>query len=252
MLQNSATKARDCVSVYDLKKKFFSLMPASNARWLDQDVWWGTVTTSTTTTRNNQHVPVLVVLDSLNSLKVFDLTRGTQLASVSLGSPSNGPKFKRLSCNMEQGTIVVKSVRTRGDYYSHRDSSPSDVVVSLAVFTFPPLEFSASFDVRRSCFGDRACDASVHHDILVVEYAGGLIRFFSLEHILERFATAAYRLGDAYSAGIVGVSGVPVNVDITQQQPPVLFEVKSQSHYLQIGAYPWKYLISPSPGEFTV
>ena len=145
-----------------------------------QEIWISPLVGEVTAPlEGNQQRPALIVLRDDNTLNVYNVESGVEMASVYLGV---GIKFKEMSCNQETASIVVKSTR-------HRPSNASgmlcDGVVSFVVFQFPPLKLLVRFVLRKGVFGVSVTDASIHQNLLVVMHSDGQIKAYSLEYILE-------------------------------------------------------------------
>ena len=142
---------------------------------------------ASTPLEGNQQRPALIVLRDDNTLHLYNVETGLEMASVYLGVG----KFKEMTCNQETASIVVKSTRHRPCNVVDAVAPvplwmrDGDAVVSFVVFRFPPLKLLLRFVLRKSIFGSSVTDASIHQNLLVVMHSDGRIKAYSLEYIIE-------------------------------------------------------------------
>ena len=166
------------------KLKKAKKVPHWLSTYLLQEIWISPlVGEATAPLEGNQQRPALIVLRDDNTLNVYNVENGIEMASVYLG---NSAKFKEMSCNQETASIVLKSTRHRpSNAPGPRTVREGDGVVSFVVFRFPPLKLLVHFVLRKGVFGVSVTDASIHQNLLVVMHSDGQIKAYSLEYILE-------------------------------------------------------------------
>ena len=126
--------------------------------YLLQEIWISPlVGEATAPLEGNQQRPALIVLRDDNTLNVYNVENGVEMASVYLG---NSAKFKEMSCNQETASIVVKSTRHRpSNAPGPRSVRDGDLVVP-ELYLPPAARRLASQLIwsltRRSCY----CSAS--------------------------------------------------------------------------------------------
>ncbi|XP_046390811.1 DDB1- and CUL4-associated factor 17-like isoform X2 [Ischnura elegans] len=159
-------------------------------------------------------------------------------------------KFMEIIEDREVGHLYLKS-----KIYSKLPHE--DVLSAIIIFSFPHLEFSAFLEVRKSVFGKTALKTEICQGTLLVLHSNKSIKLYSLKEILSKFLQHQYKLGETFTennvTSVVGKHplGLPLNVMIVDA-PPVLFDVKSAGHSLQVGGHPWHYIICPTVGRYQV
>ena len=252
-IRNKMNKTYDCFAVAERNHKLYSL--PSDPKWEDYAI-------IAHSTANIISKPVIIILKKGNSLHVHDLQTGSSIHNIHLGSRITTARrnhlntmnrnnlvdntfnvtYKELYVDLETSYICIKSTRR---------PKPSDVLVSFMIFTYPPLEVVAKFNVRRSIFGINITDAEVSQDILMIMETGSVTKLYSLQSILSnqesfkvnknyvsrnkynsnmnQFQDDAFTFRDIKQLN----SGMESNmVDITEK-PPCLYDVKSFQHNLQ-------------------
>lgn len=223
-------------------------LPAT-PKWEDQEMWSGSLPEFLTPPLAfNAHKSTLIVLQKDGWLTFYDGAQGQKRQSVFL---SNSVNYREMVCDSESSSIVLKSTRLMMDdreegIFIRRSRS----LLSMMVFHFPPLAFTAHFSVSKHIFGSNIVDAVISHDLLIVMHSDDSLRAYSLSYIFEKFTLRHFNIGDVDESDLEfrygqHPVGFPYNVDITHL-PPCLFQVKSKQHHLQIGSFPWKYIIRES------
>ena len=252
-VRNNVNKTYDCFAIRENHRKpcyFLPLQPH-----------WEDAADITYSTSSQFQKPILIILRKGNCLNIHDLKTGYLIKTIFLGirtisvgrydsvnnhittSPFsfNIPvTYKEVNVDFETSYIYVKSTRK---------PKPSDVLVSFAVFSYPPLEFVAQFHIHRSTFGMNITDAEVAQNILMVmegQAQASVTRLYNLQHILEKRHPCKlddyiqkldiYRnLHHVHREGVVGniAFGVPTNLDILER-PPCLYSIKSYKQYIEI------------------
>ncbi|XP_071446158.1 DDB1- and CUL4-associated factor 17-like isoform X1 [Hetaerina americana] len=195
---------------------------------------------------NKGHRASIFLLQRNGYLLRRDLRTGYLLEEVYL-SPKY--KFVEIIEDREVGCLYLKS-----KIYAKPNE---DVLSAIILFSFPHLEFSGFLEVKKSVFGKTALKTEISQGTLLVLHSNKTIKLYSLKDILSKFLVRSYKLGETLNennlACCVGKYplGLPVNVLITGT-PPVLLEMKSAGHSLQIGGHPWHYITCPTAGKFQV
>uniref|UniRef100_A0A8C8SKZ4 DDB1 and CUL4 associated factor 17 n=1 Tax=Pelusios castaneus TaxID=367368 RepID=A0A8C8SKZ4_9SAUR len=190
----------------------------------------------------------LAVLTAHNWLLRLSVTTGDILEKVYLTSYC---KFRYLSWDTSQETMVVKSAHHKLPAAAQQAGIQQSVVFFLAVFRVLPLKFIGMLEINKKIFGNNVTDVAISHGMLIVTYSVGLVKLYSFQAISEQFTEQQFDLGCECNwngkVGIVGKYpfGLPCNVKITDT-PPLLFEVSSLENTFQIGGYPWHYIITPN------
>lgn len=253
-------------------------LPAT-PKWEDQEMWSGSLPEFLTPPLAfNAHKSTLIVLQKGGWLTFYDGAQGQKRQSVFL---SNSVNYREMVCDSESSSIVLKSTRLMMDdreegIFIRRSRS----LLSMMVFHFPPLAFTAHFSVSKHIFGSNIVDAVISHDLLIVMHSDDSLRAYSLSYIFEKvkrwlrfrwliymcnkdlsgfgfqFTLRHFNIGDVDESDLEfrygqHPVGFPYNVDITHL-PPCLFQVKSKQHHLQIGSFPWKYIIRESHSKCEV
>ena len=257
-IRNKLNKTYDCFAIVERNHKLYSL--PSHPKWEDCEI-------IAHSTANILSKPVIIILKKGNSLHVHDLQTGSSIQKIDLGSritttdkynaeyhlnttPNKNNlvdtefnvTYKELYNDLESSYICIKSTRR---------PKPSDVLVSFILFTYPPLEVVAKFNVCRSIFGTNITDAEVSQDILMIMETGSVTKLYSLQSVLnnqESFnVTKNYMSHNKYNSSMSQLqddgstfrdikqldSGRKSNVIEITEKPPCLYDVKSFQHNLQ-------------------
>eukprot|EP00094_Tigriopus_californicus_P002461 TCALIF_02378-PA protein Name:"Similar to Dcaf17 DDB1- and CUL4-associated factor 17 (Rattus norvegicus)" AED:0.06 eAED:0.06 QI:139/1/0.66/1/1/1/3/0/372 len=212
-------------------------------KWEDQEMWAGSLPEFVIPPLAlNAHKSTLIVLQQDGWLSLYDGHSGQMRQRVFL---SSSVKYREMVCDAESSSVVLKSTR----FMIRR----SRTLLSMMIFHFPPLTFKAHFNVSQSIFGSTIVDAVISHDLLIVMHSDDSLRAFSLNYILDKFTLRHFKIGDVDESDLDSrygqlPVGFPYNVDITHL-PPCLFHVKSMQHHLQIGSFPWKYIVRASHSQ---
>ncbi|XP_067658481.1 DDB1- and CUL4-associated factor 17-like [Haliotis asinina] len=200
-----------------------------------------------------EHIPLphsghkgsIVTITSNRWLHRRDLRTGTVLEAVYL-SPNK--KFRELGWITEQERFYVRSTHTPALAVHRQAGIPVCVVMVLAVFNIYPLEFVGMLEIDKRVFGSDVTDAMLSQDMLIIMHQSGHVRLYSFNHILEKFRSYKVNLREQIpgSDAVCGdyPSGVPFNIKITEKPTP-LFETRCSEHNVQIGGFPWHYIIIP-------
>ncbi|XP_064642601.1 DDB1- and CUL4-associated factor 17-like isoform X2 [Lineus longissimus] len=190
---------------------------------------------------HNGYKPSFLALTAHNWLMRYDLDTGEELQRVYL---STFCKFRRILPETECERFTLKSVHQKN---SRLGASSLNVLMTIALFTIFPLEFTGMLEIEKKIFGKDITDVMLSHSLLLIMHQRGKISIHSLEEVLANGKLYTAKLGQFIpDHGIVGSAGVglPINIKL-KECPAVLFEVKCADHNLQMGGNPWHYIISP-------
>lgn len=212
--------------------------------------------------QNKDFRPSLIAITADGYLLRQDLKTGEKLQSIYLSSKY---KFKHIYWENDLRKVVLSSIHAKMPPRSTLDnrSCVFRTLMYLAIFEIAPLRFLANIPIDRNIFGSDIIDASISRDILFVMHQGGTMKFYSLQEILDKFATKA-PIGQLYNFaenslnqhdvlmridenwGTVGMYpfGVPINVKF-DCKPSLLLQICSHQHLLSFGGYPWHYIVCP-------
>ncbi|CAC5424436.1 DCAF17 [Mytilus coruscus] len=191
---------------------------------------------------------ICVTKDNKELIRVH-LTSGKILQQIYL-SPVY--KFRDISWNESQSSIVVRSTKSHG---SHRQQT--DIVKVLAVFDVKPLQFVGMMEIKKQEFGANTVDAGLCQGVLITMHQQSVVKMYSFQHILDMYRTSTYKLDD-----VIGDEGhrlghrpigLKFNIKI-EESPPVLFTVSCYDHIVEFSNKPFHYLYSPvkTPEYFEV
>ncbi|XP_070561382.1 DDB1- and CUL4-associated factor 17-like isoform X2 [Ptychodera flava] len=187
--------------------------------------------------------PALLALAADNRLVRYDLQTGEVLQDIFLSSRY---KFRHLSWETDPCTILLRSIHTKHTAMARAAGISQPLLMVLAVFSVFPLEFVGMLEIDKNIFGKDVSDAAIAQSTLVITHQNGMVKLYSFQNILEEHTHLHARLGKQCEGlqGIVGSPplGVPCSIKL-RACPPALFQV--QCHSLQIGGFPWHYIISP-------
>ncbi|XP_046559231.1 DDB1- and CUL4-associated factor 17-like [Haliotis rubra] len=167
--------------------------------------------------------------------------------------PNSSKIEDALICNIAPVSIDTGEILHQIN--SHSSSSCSQtgwhsvcIVMVLAVFNIYPLEFVGMLEIDKRVFGSDVTDAMLSQDMLIIMHQSGHVRLYSFNQILEKFRSYKVNLREQIpgSDALCGQypSGVPFNTKITEKLTP-LFETRCSEHNVQIGGFPWHYIIIP-------
>ncbi|XP_069791689.1 DDB1- and CUL4-associated factor 17 isoform X3 [Narcine bancroftii] len=124
-------------------------------------------------------------------------------------------KFRYLTWDNTQETVVLKTTQNKVTAVARAGGNQHSILLHLALFSVLPLAFVGMMGIdkkftQKQCILGQNCEWN-------------------------------------NTTGIVGAPpfGIPCNIKITDC-PPVLFEVACLESALQIGGYPWHYIITPN------
>lgn len=191
-----------------------------------------------------------------NWLYQLNLETGATLGKIYL-SPCY--KFRQMSYESYGYTVVLKSILNVSRQSDQRSNVCGDVLCAFLFFGLFPIQFIGMVELLRSVFGKDIINAIVMDELLMVCHQPGLVRLYSLQEILQNCLEFEVKLGAQCGHSrneIVGEFpfGFPINIQI-QVRPPILYEVKCCNNDLQIGGFPWQYIIQPNrncPNKFEV
>ncbi|XP_043931460.1 DDB1- and CUL4-associated factor 17 [Protopterus annectens] len=198
--------------------------------------------------RHSDYGASLIALTANNWLVRLSANTGEVLEKVYLSSDC---KFRYVTWEAAQETVVVKSAHIKGPARSTQTGSQHSLLLYLAVFKVLPLSVVGMLEINKKIFGNTVTDATVSHGVLIIMHSTGLVRLYSFQWIIHQFMEKELNLRQEciwnFGNGIVGgyPFGIPCNIRITES-PPVLFEVSSLESALQIGGYPWHYIMTPN------
>ncbi|XP_046362056.2 DDB1- and CUL4-associated factor 17-like [Haliotis rufescens] len=191
------------------------------------------------------HKGSIVTITSNRWLQRHDLRTGAILEAVYL-SPNK--KFRELGWISEQERFYIRSTHTTALAVHRQAGIPVCIVMVLAVFNIFPLEFVGMLEIDKRVFGSDVTDAMLSQDLLIVMHQSGHVRLYNFNHILEQYRSYKVDLREKIpgSDAVCGQypSGVPFNIQITESLTP-LFETRCSEHNVQIGGFPWHYIIIP-------
>lgn len=196
----------------------------------------------------SDHKPAILILTANNWLIRMSTRTAKIIEKVYLSSQL---KFRYLTWDNTQETIVVKTTQNKVTAAARAAGNQHSVLLHLALFSVLPLTFVGMMGIDKKIFGSNVTDATVSQGLLIVTHSVGLVKLYSFQWIVEMFTTKHCILGQNCewnnTTGIVGAApfGIPCNIKITDC-PPVLFEVACLESALQIGGYPWHYIITPN------
>lgn len=203
-----------------------------------------------------EHLPVkhrgyrgsFLALTTNNWLLRYDINTAEVLQRVYL-PPTY--KFKHISSNSALQTIVVKSIHNRSSTYltARHPSESHSSLMALGVFKIFPLEFTGLVEIDKAVFGNDTCDANIMQGILITMHHSGVVKLFSFERILQTSQRFEAKLGECcaeWNKLVPGSypAGLPFNV-VLNEAPAVLFNVRCSDFNVQLGGFPWHYIISP-------
>lgn len=168
---------------------------------------------------------------------------GKTLQKVFLGSYR---KFRYISWNILQETLVVKSVQK-----TCVSENQPNVLFYFAVFNVFPLSLVGVMEIDKNVFGSNVTDVMISDGMLIVMHSPGLVRLYSFQRIVQECMQQKCVVGETcYWRGVTGTVGeypfgIPCNITLTER-PPVLFEVPCLENAFQVGGYPWHYIITPN------
>ncbi|XP_067115258.1 DDB1- and CUL4-associated factor 17 [Osmerus mordax] len=196
----------------------------------------------------SDHKPSLLALTANNWLYRLSAETGEQLQKIFLSSHH---KFRYISWDVDQETFYVKSTLKKAPF-TQQAGLNQNTLVHIAVFHVSPLQLVGSLEINKNVFGNTVIDVSLSQGVLAVSHSTKIVKLYSFEHILKKFMTKTWELGDPChlkSTNIVGEApcGIPVNIDI-KESPPVLFEVPCFDNGIQIGGHPWHYIYTSRQG----
>ncbi|XP_041480061.1 DDB1- and CUL4-associated factor 17-like [Lytechinus variegatus] len=197
---------------------------------------------------NDDTRPHLITLTKDKWIRRRDLNTGRVLQSVYLHPRLN---FNYLNWNAEGFSFIVKTTKSQTNQFMRAADVQSNILLTMAVFTIYPLELKACMEIDRRVFGSDTTGAHLDGgNILFTAHQRGLVRFYSLERILDEHPSEL-RLGDDFPNGdaegckIGGFPhGIPITLKLTEK-PAVLFEVRCFEHDIKFGGFPWHFMISP-------
>lgn len=184
--------------------------------------------------------PSILILTSTKYIHRYDLETGSRLQTFYVGYREY--KFISLDWNEPGHFITTKTARLQ---------KSKELVMVIASYSIYPLEFIGLCEIRKSVFGEDVYDAFVQGNILIVHHGCGhsaKIKLYSWESIIELNRVYSASL-NKYSDNMKGTpgshpGGLPCNI-VVKKLPPLLFECRTDCHYLQIGGRPWHYMIVP-------
>ncbi|VDH99778.1 Hypothetical predicted protein [Mytilus galloprovincialis] len=190
---------------------------------------------------------ICVTKDNKELLRIH-LTSGKILQQMYL-SPVY--KFRDISWNESQSSIVIRSTKSHG---SHRQT---DIVKVLAVFDVKPLQFVGMMEIKKKEFGTNTVDAGLCQGVLITMHQQSVVKMYSFQHILDMYRTSTHKLDDViddegHRLGHRPI-GLKFNIQI-KECPPVLFTVSCYDQIVEFSNKPFHYIYSPvkTPEYFEV
>ncbi|XP_029937227.1 DDB1- and CUL4-associated factor 17 isoform X2 [Myripristis murdjan] len=197
-------------------------------------------------TSPSDHKPSLLVLTANNFLYRLSAETGEELQRVYL-SPHH--KFRYLGWDVSQEIFYVKSIQNKATSLARQAGITQDTLMHLAIFHVFPLQIVGIMEISKKVFGNGVTDVVLSQGVLAVSYSSKSVKLYSFEHIVNKYMTKKFALGQKSSlhgGKTVGEAplGIPVNIHFSDC-PPVLFEVSCSDNSVQIGGYPWHYIYTP-------
>uniref|UniRef100_A0A667YPW0 Ddb1 and cul4 associated factor 17 n=1 Tax=Myripristis murdjan TaxID=586833 RepID=A0A667YPW0_9TELE len=189
---------------------------------------------------------ILLVLTANNFLYRLSAETGEELQRVYL-SPHH--KFRYLGWDVSQEIFYVKSIQNKATSLARQAGITQDTLMHLAIFHVFPLQIVGIMEISKKVFGNGVTDVVLSQGVLAVSYSSKSVKLYSFEHIVNKYMTKKFALGQKSSlhgGKTVGEAplGIPVNIHFSDC-PPVLFEVSCSDNSVQIGGYPWHYIYTP-------
>ena len=148
-------------------------------RWVEHEAWVNPVPTGLIPPlKNNSHRPSLFILRDNSTLYRHDIDTGVLYEKVFL---ARDRKFVGMTCDFESSRIYIRSSPPKRVYPGIKD-----IVMSIVVLQYPPLQFVGQFEIRKSIFGGKITGAEVSQNLLLVMDRDWGISIYSLEYILEK------------------------------------------------------------------
>ena len=195
--------------------------------------------------------PLLLGLTRNNMLLRFHAWTGEQLNSVHLGPMY---KFHNISWQVTGETLLLQSV-----YFKKCGFKSQTCLQAIAFLDINPFRFSGMLELTTTLFGNKAQNANVGEDILIIGLGSHGVRLYSMRAIMSdeycqrlcscNFGQSCTRSG-SQGHGPIGAEGF--GLPITHQLhslPPVLFEIKTDDQSVHFGAFPMQYLFKPVRGH---
>ncbi|ESO91170.1 hypothetical protein LOTGIDRAFT_153601 [Lottia gigantea] len=182
----------------------------------------------------------LISITANNILRIYNSYTGQILHELNINSRL---KFREIAWAVDQETFVIRSVHNKLTQFDRQAGRESTIVKVIAVFDVLPLKFVGMIEIDRQIWGKDVIDSMVAGGMLIIMHQSGFVRFFSFHHILKQYGSSINR----------STTSVSVNILVTEY-PPVLLEVKCSEHNVQMGGFPWHYMITPhgSLGRYSV
>ncbi|KAL5014379.1 hypothetical protein ScPMuIL_008649 [Solemya velum] len=165
--------------------------------------------------------------------------------------------FKEISWNYPQESIVLQSTHSRIAIIARQAGITTSLVKVLAVFRVLPLQFVGMMEISKTVFGKDVTDSRILQGMLVVMHQTGRVQIYSFDRLIEESLQYEAPLYETIPGrnDVCGENpfGLPMNI-VVEECPPVLFQVKCADHSVEIGGFPWHYLMTPcgQQGEFHV
>ncbi|XP_041378277.1 DDB1- and CUL4-associated factor 17-like [Gigantopelta aegis] len=154
-------------------------------------------------------------------------------------------KLRDISWNNSGRSIVLKATPTN---LHHERTTRARVTSLFILFDVFPLEFVGQMEIDRTIFGFDQTAAMVTTDMLIVMYQSGYIKIYSIPYIIDKYRMYSAKLNEIVpnTQSVCGQcpDGIPINIKLTEC-PPVLLSVRAADQDLQIGGFPWHYLMTP-------
>ncbi|XP_060072110.1 DDB1- and CUL4-associated factor 17-like [Ylistrum balloti] len=197
---------------------------------------------------NDGHMSSLYCLENKWLLRfVLDKKQVLPVESVFL-SPNR--KFSDISWNEPHKSLVLRTTHnSRSNQQRVREAgAPVPILMLLAVFEVCPLSFVGMLKITEKVFGKDVVHAGLSQGFLITMHHSGWVKMYSFDWIVEKYRKFEAKLFEEFNAeGMICGDvpfGLPCNIQITEC-PPVLFKVRCAQHIVDVGGFPWHYLISP-------
>jgi len=156
--------------------------------------------------------------------------------SLFLRSAHRSPNLRTTLSDDEDDILSSNALfGARNGNGDQQDETNADFLVALLVCDVHPLKPVALFEIRKSVFGGHTTLASLNNDCLITLHRSSIIRLRSLPDLIQLNPH-------------IKLSGSIDNLQEEELHPitnlsPVLFQVKSEDFFLELGGFPWHALI---------
>jgi len=174
-------------------------------------------------------------------LQTYDFYTG-RLLSNTLTALWSDCKFRYLQWETVDHRFYIKSTLV-GSVATNTAS------IVLALFDIEPYKLIAKFRIPRSVFGKTMRDVTLMDGVLIVCHAKDVMKCYGIQEILDNCRIEGkpkVELDDLESG-----QGIPDTHEI-KTEPRILFQLTTDSHFLELGGEPMFHIHSPSKNEFQI